>query len=178
VFDLDLKALYPSTQRTVNISPETKICKIENCDHKKFIEDDLEYTYKYKSKSWKGLDLRKFLEEHNYSISAVGVIYDLKSKGLIPSILENWDSERTEYRQLAKKYAESGNEKMYRFFDSRQLTMKIISNSLYGVLGNAGFRFFDIDNAEGTTLGGKAVIMHKTNVVNKSENWVDTDSRS
>jgi DNA polymerase elongation subunit (family B) len=188
VFDLDLKALYPSTQRTVNISPETKICKIENWDHKKFMEDNLEYTYKYKSKSWKGLELRKFLEEHNYSVSAVGVIYDLKSKGLIPSILENWDAERTEYRQLAKKYAESGNEKMYRFFDSRQLTMKILSNSLYGVLGNAGFRFYDIDNAEGTTLGGKSVIMHKTSYINKWLNeklgtsnidyviYIDTDS--
>ena len=188
VFDLDLKALYPSTQRSINISPETKVCKIENWNHVKFMEDDLEYTYKYKSKSWKGLELRKFLEEHNYSVSAVGVIYNLNTKGLIPSILENWDAERTEYRQLAKKYAESGNEKMYRFFDSRQLTMKILSNSLYGVLGNAGFRFYDIDNAEGTTLGGKAVIMHKTSYINQWLNeklgtsgidyviYIDTDS--
>ena len=188
VFDLDLKALYPSTQRTVNISPETKVCKIENWDHKKFMDDDETYVYKYKSKSWTGLELRNFLTENKFSISAVGVIYDLKIKGLVPSILENWDAERTEYRQLAKKYAESGNEKMYRFFDSRQLTMKILSNSLYGVLGNAGFRFYNIDNAEGTTLGGKAVIMYKTSYINKWLNdklgtsnidyviYIDTDS--
>jgi DNA polymerase elongation subunit (family B) len=68
VFDLDLKALYPSTQRTVNISPETKVCKIENWDHKKFMSNDEEYIYKYKSKSWKGIELRKFLEENNFSI--------------------------------------------------------------------------------------------------------------
>jgi len=188
VFDLDLKALYPSCQRTINISPETKVCKIENWDHNKFMSNDPDQVYKYKNKSWKGVELREFLISNNFSISAVGVVYDLKAKGLVPSILEKWDSERTEYRQLAKKYGESGDEKMYRFFDARQLTMKIISNSLYGVLGNAGFRFFDIDNAEGTTLGGKAVIMHKTNVVNKWLNdkmgtsgidyvlYVDTDS--
>ena len=188
VYDLDLKALYPSTQRTINISPETKVCKIENWDHKRFMNDDTEYVYKYKSKSWKGLELRRFLEENNFSVSAVGVIYDLKTKGLVPSILEKWDAERTEYRQLAKKNGEAGNEKMYRFFDSRQLTMKILSNSLYGVLGNAGFRFYDIDNAEGTTLGGKAVIMHKTSYANEWLNqklgtagidyvlYIDTDS--
>ncbi len=134
------------------------------------MDNDSEYTYKYKSKSWKGVELRKWLEENQFSISAVGVVYDLTKKGLVPSILEKWDAERTEYRQLAKKYGESGNEKMYRFFDSRQLTMKILSNSLYGVLGNAGFRFFDIDNAEGTTLSGKAVIIHKTSYIN---NWLN-----
>ena len=188
VFDLDLKALYPSCQRTLNISPDTKVCKIENWNHDKFMNNDSEYTYKYKSKSWKGLELRKFLEENNFSVSAVGVIYDLNKKGLVPAILEKWDAERTEYRQLAKKYGESGDEKMYRFFDARQLTMKIISNSLYGVLGNAGFRFFDIDNAEGTTLSGKAVIIHKTRYANKWLNeklgtsgidyvlYIDTDS--
>jgi DNA polymerase elongation subunit (family B) len=188
VFDLDLKALYPSTQRTVNISPETKICKIENWNHEKFMNNDPAHVYTYKSKTWKGLELRRYLEENNYSISAVGVIYNLNTKGLVPSILEKWDAERTEYRQLAKKYAEAGNERMYRFFDSRQLTMKILSNSLYGVLGNAGFRFYDIDNAEGTTLGGKAVIMHKTKYANSWLNqklgtnnidyvlYIDTDS--
>jgi DNA polymerase elongation subunit (family B) len=82
VFDLDLKALYPSTQRTINISPETKVCKIENWDHTKFMKNDETYVYKYKSKSWKGMELRRFLEENNFSISAVGVIYDIKTKGL------------------------------------------------------------------------------------------------
>ena len=167
VFDLDLKALYPSVQRTINISPDTKVCKLEEWDHEKFMNDDPDFVYKFKTKKWKGTELRDFLNKNNFSISAVGVLYDLNKKGLVPAILEKWDSERTDYRNLAKKYGKEGNEKMYRFFDSRQLTMKILSNSLYGVLGNAGFRFYDLDNAEGTTLGGQSVIMHKTNFTNK-----------
>jgi DNA polymerase elongation subunit (family B) len=45
--------------------------------------------------------------------------------------------------------------------------MKILSNSLYGVLGNVGFRFYDIDNATSTTLSGQAILFYCQDIVNK-----------
>jgi DNA polymerase elongation subunit (family B) len=88
--------------------------------------------------------------------------------GLVPSILETWMGEREDYRSLAKKYGTEGNTDMSKFFDSRQHTMKIVSNSLYGALGAPGFRFYDIDNAESITLTGRTVIKH---AMNKGDEW-------
>lgn len=166
VFDEDLKALYPSCQRGLNMSPETKIGRLDTWDLDAFINNDETFSYKFKSKTFKGLELRKYLIDKNYSISAIGVIYDLNNKGLVPSILEIWAQEREDYRALAKKFGKAGNEEMYRFYDSRQLTMKILSNSLYGVLGNVAFRFYDLDGAESTTTSGKEVVKHKAKIAN------------
>jgi hypothetical protein len=51
-------------------------------------------------------ELRAYLVEHNCSISASGVVYDLTKKGVIPTILELWSKERDEFRALAKQYKE------------------------------------------------------------------------
>ena len=96
-------------------------------------------------------------------------------------------TEREEYRGLAKKYGKEGNAEMSKFFDSRQHTMKIVNNSLYGALGAPGFRFHDLDNAESITLTGQQVIKHammkgnewfvkQTGVNKEYVIYVDTDS--
>ena len=131
--------------------------------------------------------LREWLNEHEYSVSAIGVVYDKNKPGLVPSILKTWMSEREEYRALAKKHGKEGNTELAKFFDARQLTMKIVNNSLYGALGAAGFRFHDLDNAESITLTGQSVIRHamskgnewfikQTGVNKEYVIYVDTDS--
>lgn len=167
VFDEDMSALYPSIIRTINISPETKVGRIENWDQVKddfwsnkesFINAKIKSGSKHQLMLVK--DLRPWLEENKFAISSIGVIYDASKPGLIPSILETWMGERDEYRALQKKYGKEGNEEMSKFFDSRQHTMKIVNNSLYGALGAPGFRFHDLDNAESITLTGQQVIKH------------------
>jgi DNA polymerase elongation subunit (family B) len=175
VFDEDMSSLYPSIIRTLNISPEKKVGRIENWDDIKdafWKDSDLTVNAKIKKGSKFELvpvnSLRKWLLEHTYSISSIGVIYDAKATGLVPSILETWMNEREEYRALAKKYSKEGNKELSEFFNSRQLTTKIINNSLYGALGAAGFRFHDLDNAESITLTGREVIR---NAMNKGNEW-------
>ena len=168
IFDEDMASLYPSIIRSLNISPETKIGRFENW---KDIQDifltgngngNAKFKYANSTKSEIVLveNLRNWLNEHNYSISAIGVVYDKTNQGLVPSILETWMSEREEYKALAKKHGKEGNIELARFFDARQLTMKIVNNSLYGALGAVGFRFHDLDNAESITLSGQSVIKH------------------
>jgi DNA polymerase elongation subunit (family B) len=161
VFDEDASGLYPNTQRTLNMSPETKMFRIDNWDMDAFITNK-PIVFKVSSKrlSWTPNELREYLVSNNYSIAANGVVYDLNRKGLIPSILEQWSQERDEFRALAKQNKQEGNKELYEYYESRQLTQKIISNSLYGVLGNRGFRFYDLDNAEATTITGQAVVKH------------------
>lgn len=188
VFDEDASGLYPSTQRTLNMSPETKMFKVDNWDKDQFVTNpNFIFTLKSKSKKWTSVEFRQFLIENNCSVAANGVVYDLTRKGLIPSILERWMDEREEFRAFAKKYKQEGNRQLADYYESRQLTQKIISNSLYGVLGNRAFRFYDVDNAEATTITGQAVVKQamkrgnewftqKTGVDRDYVLYVDTDS--
>lgn len=188
VFDEDASGLYPSTQRTLNMSPETKMFKIDNWDKDKFVNDpNFVFVLKEKNKKWTSTEFRQFLIENQYSVAANGVVYDLTRKGLIPSILERWMDEREEFRTYAKKYKQEGNKQLADYYESRQLTQKIISNSLYGVLGNRAFRFYDVDNAEATTITGQAVVKQamkrgnewftaKTGIDKDYVIYVDTDS--
>ncbi len=104
VYDLDLTSLYPSIIMTLNISPETKVTKLDNFDSKGYIKN----TGQHYSDQWNGWetsqDLRDYLEKNKYSIAANGVVYDTQIKGFLPSILDNWFNERVEYKDLRKKY--------------------------------------------------------------------------
>ena len=106
------------------------------------------------------------------SISSNGVLYDLTQKGVIPAILEKWFNERVEYRKLAKKYGQEGDDELHGYFDRRQLVQKILLNSLYGVLGLTVFRFYDIDNAEGTTTTGQKLIQFTETIANSYYNKI------
>ena len=194
VFDEDMASLYPSIIRTLNISPETKVGRIENWDAVKesFWNNTNDTTSaKIKAGARHSLipinEFRDYLVENKFTVSSIGVVYDYSRNGLIPSILETWMNEREEYRALAKKYGKEGDADMSKFFDSRQHTMKIVNNSLYGALGAPGFRFHDLDNAESITLTGQQVIKHamfkgnewftkQTGVDKEYVIYVDTDS--
>jgi DNA polymerase elongation subunit (family B) len=45
IYDLDLTSLYPSIIMTLNISPETKIGKIEDWDANKFLKGEVDTYY-------------------------------------------------------------------------------------------------------------------------------------
>ena len=191
VFDLDLTSMYPSIIMSLNMSPETKIGKINGWDAEEFIRgEEKHYSVEKGGKTIRTFtsgQLKDFFNKNEISISSNGVLYDLKQKGVIPAILEKWFNERVEYRKLAKKYGEEGNNELHGYFDRRQLVQKILLNSLYGVLGLTVFRFYDIDNAEGTTTTGQKLIQFTEKIANNYYNnilgtkedyciYTDTDS--
>ena len=170
VFDLDLTSMYPSIIMSLNISPETKIGKINGWDAEEFIKGTTKtYSIEKEGKVIRHLsngELKDFMNKNNVSISSNGVIYDLSKKGVIPAILEKWFDARVEYKSLAKKYGEEGDEKLHGYFNRRQHVQKILLNSIYGVLGLTVFRFYDIDNAEATTTTGVKLIQFTEKVTN------------
>jgi DNA polymerase elongation subunit (family B) len=143
---------------TLNISPETKVTKLEKFDGHQYVKDKGQHY----SDQWNGWetskDLREYLEKNKYSIAANGVVYDTQIKGFLPSILDKWFNERVEYKNLRKKYEKEGDEAKAEYFDRMQLVTKILLNSFYGVLGNPSFRFFDPDNAVAITSTGQQLI--------------------
>jgi len=161
IYDLDLTSLYPSIIMTLNISPETKVGIFTD-----FNSDDFRAG---KERTWT-LDIGgkfrqlntgevlEFLKAEKCSIASNGTMFKTDKSGLIPSILDRWFGERVEYKNLRKKYEKEGDDAKVAYFDQMQYTTKILLNSMYGVLGNKTFRFFDIDNAEAVTLTGQQLI--------------------
>ena len=187
IYDLDLTSLYPSIIMTINISPETKVGKIQDWDSQKFMKKEVS-TYYIGNDVITRDNLEKFLKESKYSISSNGVLYTQDKVGCIPGILDLWFQQRVEFRKLEKKYGEEGDQEKYAFYKKRQLVQKILLNSLYGVLGLPAFRFYDIDNAEAVTTTGQTVIKSTADMVNIKYNkelntpgahsniYIDTDS--
>ena len=181
VFDLDLTSMYPSIIMSLNMSPETKIGKINGWDAEEFIKGVEKHHSVEKDgkviQTFTSGQLKDFFNKNNVSISSNGVIYDLSKKGVIPAILEKWFNERVEYRGLSKKYGQEGDEELSSYFNRRQHVQKILLNSLYGVLGLTVFRFYDIDNAEGTTTTGVKLIQFTEKVTNNYYNKILKDDK-
>lgn len=187
IYDLDLTSLYPSIIMSLNISPETKIGKIDNWDADDYIKG-VPKNYTVDGELITKEQIEKFLKQYKYSIASNGVLYNTDKKGIIPSILDEWFDKRVEYKDLMKKYGKENNTEKYNFYKKRQLVQKILLNSLYGVLGLPAFRFYDIDNAEAVTLTGQTVIKKTSDVLNRKYNkelntvnedyniYIDTDS--
>src|SRR6056300_1297385 len=187
IYDLDLTSLYPSIIMTLNISPETKIGKIQDWDANKFLKGEID-TYYIGDNTITKENLRKYLDDSGFSVASNGVLYRQDTVGCIPGILDLWFQQRVEYRKLEKKYGQEGDNEKYAFYAKRQLVQKILLNSLYGVLGLPAFRFYDIDNAEAVTLTGQTVIKSTADMANIKYNkelntpeadsniYIDTDS--
>ena len=191
IYDLDITSMYPSIIMSLNISPETKIGEIVGWNPEEFVSNvPKTYTVKMDGKEQGKVtheELEKYFNDNQVSISSNGIIYKTDKKGLIPALLEQWFNTRVEYRKLAKKFSDEGDEEKYQYFNRRQYIQKVILNSLYGVLGLSVFRFYDLDNAEATTLTGQSLIKFTKKIGNHFYNkelsddkdhciYIDTDS--
>ena len=191
VFDLDITSMYPSVIMSLNISPETKIGKLVGWNAEEFLRGTSKtYTLESNGKEKGKLtetELKDFFDKNEVSVSSNGVLYRSDKQGLIPALLAKWFDTRVEYRKLMKKFGDAGDNDKYTYFKSRQLTQKVILNSLYGVLGLPVFRFYDLDNAEATTLTGQELIKFTKKMGNYFYNkqlgddkdyciYIDTDS--
>ena len=191
VFDLDITSMYPSVIMSLNVSPETKMGKLKGWNVEEFMKGTKKtYTLMQDDKEMGKLtetELKDFFENNKVSVSSNGVLYRSDKKGLIPALLEKWFDTRVEYRKLMKKFGDEGDNEKYTYFKSRQLIQKVVLNSLYGVLGLPVFRFYDLDNAEATTLTGQELIKFTKKIGNHFYNkelgddkdyciYIDTDS--
>jgi DNA polymerase elongation subunit (family B) len=193
VYDLDITSMYPSVIRSLNISPETKVGKIEGWDDEEFLKKDNKKTYTILNKDGKEMgkftesELKTYFNQSQVSVASNGVMYRTDKQGLIPALLTKWFNERVEMRKLVKKFHEEGDKDKEEYFDRRQYIQKIILNSMYGVLGLSVFRFYDLDNAEATTLTGQQLIKFSKKITNHFYNkelgddkdyviYIDTDS--
>ena len=192
VYDLDITSMYPSCIMSLNISPETKLGKIEGWNPEEFLNKNNKKTYSVTQGEkilgrFTEVELQNFLDGKEIGVATNGVMYRTDKDGLLAALLRKWFDERVEYRKLSKKFHEEGDAAKSEYFDRRQYLQKVLLNSLYGVLGLPVFRFYDLDNAEAVTYTGQALIKFTKKISNSFYNkelgdtkdhciYIDTDS--
>lgn len=171
VVSFDANSLYPNTMITLNLSPETKIGKIIGRKDSEIEVRDVNHN-KFK------LSIEKFgklVKDKELAISKAGVLFSQKKKGLIPEVVDYYYNKRVDIRKdlkkLKKKLSENPNESRLQIeinrLDTKQQTVKIFINSVYGALGNKVFPLGDDDLAESITLTGQAVIKESAEIVKR-----------
>lgn len=180
---IDIKSLYPSGIRALNISPETIVGQFFDT-YKAFtaieMESEEQLFFKLENsdmmektaKEWKN-----YFKDNNMSISGHGSVFSQNKIGFIPAILSDWYNQRRNYQKrmviaqegmtsLIKGTAEYNALKHeYENCNRLQYIFKIRLNSMYGVLGNKYFKFYDVRLAESTTRSGQGILMHMVRTV-------------
>lgn len=185
---IDVTSLYPSTMRSLNLSPETIIGQFYD-KHLAFNEilemSDKELTILYEnemSETKTAKEWKEYLIESGWAVTAAGTVIDQTIQGIIPSILTKWFIDRQKYKAevvrlegMIKNSKDSleikEHDEKRKFYDRLQNIKKLSLNSLYGACGNPFFKFFDIRLAESTTRSGERVLRHMLKTVGeKMEN--------
>ena len=185
VVSFDLNSLYPSIIMQYNMSPET----IANGEITSF---DIENV----------LTKSERPNNNGKALAANGQYFNIDKPGIIPFIIYEMYKERVVIKQdminaqkEKEKVDKNDKQEIYRIerdiaiAENRQMSIKILLNSLYGALGNRYFRFFDQRVAEAITLTGQLTIRWAEYALNtylnramRTKNWkdfvvaIDTDS--
>ena len=177
---LDYASLYPSQMIADNISHDskvwTKVYDLEGNLVSEYGEKDKK-TGKYKYDNlpeYEYVDIefdnwawRK--EEGKKNKKPVKTIIGKKKcrfaqfpdnkKGVLPSILQELLAQRRATRKESAKMMES-DPQFANVLDKRQLSYKILANSIYGQTGAKTSSFYEMDIAASTTAGGRMMLMY------------------
>ena len=153
----DYRSMYPSIMMGANISPETKV----TYGIDEVVPEDVLKTLV--RSPWTANGKRQVFYRHD-------------TPGIVPEVVRILFDGRTVFKNLKKKYEKEGNKLEASYYDMKQQTYKILGNSLYGLLGNPYFQFYDIDNSASVTAYGRELIITTIKELNEyfeHEIWKD-----
>lgn len=182
--DFDFSSLYPSLILTYNIGVNTFIMKLKDyklgyelCydidnfpDKTEVIIDPL---FENKEVVMNKEEILKEIKDNDLIYTINGCFYKKHDKELsfYAEILDMLLKSRKIYKNKmfeAKTKEDKINENYY---DMKQMVYKVLANSIYGILGNNAFRFFNIDCARTITLSGQESLK---NSIIQADTYVDT----
>lgn len=166
IVSFDANSLYPSVMISLNLSPETKIGRVEeNNDGSYTIFHRTGRKYELSAEQYE-----KFIITEDVAVTKANFLFSQKKRGIVPMYLDWLYAERKtmqkkmrECRLKAEDKSLSEEEQRYwkdeeHRYDSVQYAYKINLNSLYGYMGNAYAPMGDDDIASSVTLTGQAAI--------------------
>ena len=181
VISFDVNSLYPNVMITLNLSPETKMGKMEVQPDGKILLTSIGG----KSATLTKENFLKVVESEQLALSKAGVLFSQKKKGIFPQIVDNRYKERVEIRKIIKKLnreLQNTNlteerrlkaELQVTQLNIKQHTIKIFINTVYGYFGNKHAPMGDQDISRSITLTGQSIIKESNNILRKyiSKNW-------
>ena len=176
----DAASLYPSVMMSLNMSPETKVGRFERNDDGDF---DI-YHVSGRVITLAPDKFAKFIKAEQCCLTKANIIFTQKKRGIVPLFLDDYFQRR---QLVKKKLRESEIElqdldassdgasalkaKIARL-DTKQLVIKILINSLYGVFGNKHASFGDDEIASSVTLTGQGIIKQANKII---EDYIESD---
>lgn len=177
VMVFDLKSLYPHLMMQYNIGPDTFHGYITDTSVEKILGGQISQD----------TELREFLIHENLAMCASGFAFKKDTKSFLNALMESMYNDRAEYKKKmldGKKELErlkacnASPEEIVKIenhiskYKNFQLVKKIQLNSVYGALGNPGFRWYDPRYAESITLSGQLAIRWVEKKINEYLNKI------
>jgi len=159
IVSFDANSLYPSVMISMNLSPETKIGRVEKVDDMVMVHHTSGRLFEMTMKNFK-----KYITEEKAAITKAGFLFSQKSKGLVPEFLDNLYTKRSEMKEKMIECRKNGDEAGEQKYDTIQFAYKIHLNSLYGYMLNKYAPMGDEDIGTSVTLTGQAAIKHSKNL--------------
>lgn len=106
-----------------------------------------------------------------------GIRFSTEEDAIVVEIIDEMLEERQKYKDLRDQHPPDS--KQYAIYDRKQTAVKVIMNTLYGVLGWDRFRLYDEDVGAAVTAVGREVIRFTEQVVEEmgyEVTYGDTDS--
>ncbi len=153
IVSFDANSLYPSVMISLNLSPETKIGRVEKDGDKVKIHHVSGRLFEMTPENFK-----KFIDEEQAALTKAGFLFSQKKRGLVPEFLDNLYTKRKEMKNKMMECRKNGDKEGEQKFDSIQYAYKIHLNSLYGYMLNKYAPLGDEDIGTSVTLTGQAVI--------------------
>ena len=153
IVSFDANSLYPSVMISLNLSPETKIGRVEKDGDKVKIHHVSGRVFEMTKENF-----AKFINEEKAALTKAGFLFSQKKRGLVPEFLDNLYSKRKEMKSKMLESRKKGDKEGEQKFDSIQYAYKIHLNSLYGYMLNKYAPLGDEDIGTSVTLTGQAVI--------------------
>lgn len=201
IVSFDANSLYPNVMISLNLSPETKVGRVE-----RDVKTGTVNVYHVSGKAFNMTPQKfnAFMIQEELALTKAGFLFTQKKKGIIPEFLDYYYNERVKIKTeltKAKKLLNtlSKDDKRYQEvqfeverLNTKQMVIKILVNSCYGYMGNKQAPIGDDDIASSVTLTGQAIIKQagkllqeylkiRHNITNEQEldnSWIysDTDS--
>lgn len=170
ITDFDFTSLYPSIIMTYNIGVNNFVMRtVEptdgydlayDYDSDREVDIIIDPTFENKKGKATIKQLREKAKEQNLIYTINGCFYKTHKDemSVYSEVLGDLLSSRRAYKKKMLDAKESGDKESKNLYNTRQLVYKVLANSLYGVIANKAFRFFDVGCAAAITLGGQEAL--------------------
>jgi len=176
ITDFDFASLYPSIMITYNIGVNSFVMKTKdphlgyeltyNRDNlPDMVEVYIDPMYKNKLMKVPKADLLKKIDDEKLVFTINGCFFKPHSKefSIFGEVVDMLMKTRKQYKGKMFDAINAKKEEEEKFFYTRQLVYKVLANTLYGVVANKAFRFFDVSMAGAITLSGQEAL--KTSII-------------